>query len=260
MTAANQPLQAALSLPLRGRALLVAEIGALTILAWIYLVRMPMAPADLGGMIARLAEPLPSRWVELWLTFTMWAVMMVAMMMPSATPMVLTYARIAQGRMGSSFWRVWIFAGGYVFVWTAFSVIATTGQAALLGAGIISNALTATSIGGGAILVAVGIYQLTPLKHACLGHCRSPISFFMTRWRDGAAAAFRMGLEHGVFCVGCCWLLMGLLFVAGVMNLAWIAAISVFVLLEKITPYGRAVANATGVALIFSGLILAVRG
>jgi predicted metal-binding membrane protein len=180
-------------------------------------------------------------------------------MLPSASPMVLMYARIARSRGRASTLPVWLFAAGYLVVWTAFSAAATLGQAALQHASIISNALSATPIVGAAILIATGIYQFTPLKGACLGHCQSPITFFMTRWRDGPTAAFRMGLEHGAFCVGCCWLLMTLLFVAGVMNLAWVAAITVFVLIEKLAPFPRAIANAAGVALIAAGVVLAIR-
>jgi predicted metal-binding membrane protein len=237
--------------------LIVAEVGALTILAWLYLVRMPMSPEDLGGSIARIAAPFPPSEVHAWLTFMMWAVMMVAMMTPSASPMILTYARIASGRGGHLLWKTSMFAAGYLFLWTVFSAAATMLQTALLHAAIITNALVATPIAGGVILIAAGAYQLSPLKNACLGHCRSPISFFMTRWRDGALGAFWIGVAHGWFCVGCCWLLMALLFVVGVMNLAWVAAISAFVLLEKATRYGGTIANATGIALIIWGIVLA---
>lgn len=246
-------------LPLRDRVIIFSELGAIIFLAWLYLVKMPMSPADLGTVVARLAAHLPSTIVDLSLTFTMWAVMMVAMMLPSATPMVLMYARIARGREHASSSGVWLFTAGYVAVWTAFSGAATIAQAALQHASIISNALSTTSIASSAILVATGIYQLTPLKEACLGHCQSPIAFFMTRWRDGPTGAFRMGLRHGSFCVGCCWMLMALLFVAGVMNLAWVAAITAFVLLEKLMPYPRVIANTAGVALIAFGVLLAIR-
>jgi len=244
-------------LPFRDRVLVLAEIGTLTVLGWIYLVRMPMASADLGAFAARLTAPLPSRWVDLWLVFMMWAVMMVAMMMPSASPMVLMYARIARGRGTAWLWHASMFAAGYIFVWSVFSIFATIGQALLARTAMISNSMSVTPIAGGAILIAAGIYQLTALKNSCLGHCQSPYSFFMTRWRDGASAAFRMGVDHGIFCVGCCWLLMAMLFVVGVMNLTWVAAISILVLLEKATPYGRAIANTAGVALIASGAIVA---
>ena len=259
MATAPQPVTSMPPLPVRERMLVLAELGGLTILAWLYLVRMPMTASDLGGVVARLMAPMPTEWVDAWLTFMMWAVMMVAMMLPSASPMILMYARIARGREHASARCTWLFALGYVVVWTAFSAAATAGQFALQHASIISSAAIATPIAGTAILIATGIYQLTPLKQACLGHCQSPVAFFMTRWRDGALGALRLGVEHGALCVGCCWMLMALLFVAGVMNLAWVAAISAFVLLEKLTPYPRAMANIAGALLIIGGVILGMR-
>jgi predicted metal-binding membrane protein len=221
---------------------------------------MPMSAADFGAVASRLAAPIPSGIVDLWLTFMMWAVMMVAMMLPSAAPMIITYARIARSRERTTARRAWTFAAGYVVIWIAFSVAATAAQGALQHAAIISNALSAAPIVGAVILIGAGIYQLTPFKQACLSQCQSPVGFFMTQWRDGAAGAFRMGLLHGKFCVGCCWMLMALLFVAGVMNLAWVAALSAFVLLEKLTPWPGAVARSTGAALVICGLLLALRG
>jgi predicted metal-binding membrane protein len=230
--------------PARDRIALWGGIIVITALAWIYLVVMPMGSQ--------------SRLVDATLMFLMWAVMMVAMMLPSAAPMLTTYTRIASPREGYRASHVWMFAGGYFAVWTAFSLAATVLQYALRSAAIISNGLRTTSIAGGIILVVAGIYQLTPLKNICLARCRTPIGFFMTNWRDGAAGAFKMGLEHGAFCTGCCWMLMALLFVAGVMNLAWVAAISVLVLVEKATRFGRAIAVTSGVAMIAAGLILAI--
>jgi predicted metal-binding membrane protein len=121
---------------------------------------------------------------------------------------------------------------------------------------VLTNALTVAPILGAAILGAAGIYQFTPWKSACLRRCQSPVAFFMTRWRDGAAGAFRMGLQHGTSCVGCCWMLMALLFVAGVMNLVWVASITIFVLLEKLIPYPRAVSLTAGCVLITAGVIV----
>jgi predicted metal-binding membrane protein len=257
--AAPQPIAAVPALPIGERILLYGELAALSALAWLYLVRMPMKPQDLGGLGARMLSALPPRWADLWLTFMMWAVMMVAMMLPSVSPMVLAYARIASARGGRPALRVWLFASGYLAVWTLFSAAATAIQFAFLHWSLISNALVTTPIVGAVILAVAGIYQLTPLKSVCLGRCQSPIGFFMTNWRDGAAGALRMGLAHGAFCVGCCWMLMALLFVAGVMNLAWVAAISVFVILEKATPWRRAIANASGIALIASAIAIALR-
>jgi predicted metal-binding membrane protein len=226
-------------------------LAALTALAWLYLIRMPMSPQDLGGLGARMLSALPSRWADWPLTFLMWAVMMVAMMVPSASPMVMAYARIASARGARPAVRVWTFVAGYIAVWTLFSVVATASQIAL------QQLALATPLIGGIILAVAGIYQLTPIKQACLGQCQSAIGFLMTHWRDGASGAFRMGLQHGAFCVGCCWMLMAMLFVVGVMNLAWVAAISAFVLLEKSTRWGNAIAKVSGVALIGGAIAIA---
>jgi predicted metal-binding membrane protein len=256
--AAHQSVAAAPTLPLGERILPYAGLVALTTLAWLYLLRMPMTPQDFGGLAARMLSVLPPRLADLWLTFMMWAVMMVAMMMPSAGPMVMAYARVASARGGRPALRVWLFAFGYLAIWTLFSAAATAIQLALLHWSLISNALVTTPLVSAAILAVAGIYQLTPLKQMCLGRCQSPIGFLMTHWRDGAAGALRIGLAHGAFCVGCCWMLMALLFVTGVMNLAWVAAISAFVLIEKMTPWSRAIANISGVALIAGSIAIAL--
>lgn len=245
------------ALPLRDQITLWGGLVAVTALAWLYLVRMPMVPADLPGLAARLLSALPAQAADLWLTFMMWTVMMVAMMLPSASPMIAMYARVASGRAASPRSGVWLFAGAYVVVWTVFSAAATAGQLALQRAALLRGDLTAPPLIGAVILAAAGIFQLTPLKDACLGYCRSPLGFFMTEWRSGTAGAFRMGLRHGAFCVGCCWALMALLFVMGVMNLAWVAALSAFVLIEKATPYGRIIARAGGFAMLMAGAALA---
>jgi len=257
--ATPQSIADAPALPIGERIVLYGELAAISALAWLYLVRMPMTPQDLGGLGARMLATLPPQLSDLWLTFMMWAVMMVAMMLPSASPMVAAYARIANARGGRPAVRVWLFASGYIAIWTVFSVAATAIQFVLLHWSLISNALVGTPLVSTAILAVAGIYQLTPLKEACLGRCQSPIGFFVTHWRDGGAGALRMGLEHGAFCIGCCWMLMALLFVVGVMNLAWVAAITLFVLIEKATPWGRAIANISGVALIAGAFAVAFR-
>ena len=243
---ASTPASLALATPpLRDRLALWGEIAIITALAWVYLIIMPMGAGS---------------WLlDATLMFLMWSVMMVAMMLPSAAPMLSTYARIASAREGSRAYHVWMFAGGYFVVWTAFSLAATALQYALQNVAIVSDEMRTGPVAGGIILAVAGIYQLTPLKNACLKTCRSPIGFFMTSWRDGARGAFAMGIEHGTFCLGCCSMLMALLFVAGVMNLAWVAAISVLVLVEKAAPYGRAIAFASGVAMIAAGIILVIR-
>ena len=188
--------------------------------------------------------------------FLMWAIMMVGMMVPSAAPMLLTYTGFIRNQDGASPYRsAAAFLGGYLFVWTAFSLAATTLQWGLDTAALLSPMMVSTSpwLGAG-LLIAAGIFQLTPWKDACLVHCRSPLQFFMQHWRKGTSGAFQMGLHHGAFCLGCCWLLMGLLFLGGVMNLLWIAAITAFVLLEKVAPLGPAAGKVSGALMIVSGI------
>jgi predicted metal-binding membrane protein len=178
--------------------------------------------------------------------------MMVAMMLPSAAPMLLLFAATQRGRATTGEpATVLAFAAGYLLVWGGFSVAAAALQALLQQAMLLSSNLAMTT--GWlppAILALAGIYQLTPLKHACLSRCRSPLGFLLSRWRDGIGGALAMGLRHGAFCLGCCWALMALLFVGGVMNLAWVAVLALFVLAEKALPRGPWLSRISGVALI----------
>jgi predicted metal-binding membrane protein len=189
----------------------------------------------------------------------MWTVMMAAMMVPSATPMILAFVTVNQRRQAANrpFVPVAIFLFGYLAVWTAFSAVATLAEWGLHQAAMLSTTMTATSTAlNGGLLIAAGIFQWTPMKRACLKGCRSPLSFLMSEWRDGAAGAFVMGLRHGAYCVGCCWFLMALLFVAGVMNLLWVAVIALFVLAEKLSPKGELLARVAGVGLVIAGATL----
>jgi len=184
-------------------------------------------------------------------------VMMAGMMLPSAAPAILLYGTLVRknGTRGTTLPGVWIFASAYLLVWTGFSVAATLLQTLLEAASLMTPAMTVASAGLSALaLVAAGLYQLTPLKQTCLSKCSHPLQFFVTRWRAGHGGALRMGLEHGAYCVGCCWALMLLLFVAGVMNLAWVALIAAFVFAEKLLPAGRLVSRAAGAVLILSGI------
>jgi predicted metal-binding membrane protein len=249
---------AAPRLPWRQRLTLLAALAAVTVLSWLYLIRMPMVPADLGAAGARLLSVLPPKLADIWLTFMMWSVMMVAMMLPSASSMILTYAAMVRGRRDSSAYAPWIFAGAYLVIWTLFSAAATAGQTLLENASLLHGASRTTSVFGAVLLVAAGIYQLTPFKNFCLAHCRSPLGFFMSEWRGGLSGAFIMGLKHGAHCLGCCWMLMGLLFVFGVMNLIWVAALSILVLLEKVAPFGHTIARASGVVMLAGAVALVV--
>jgi predicted metal-binding membrane protein len=236
----------------RDRRLVLAGLAGLAALPWLYLAwdaatMASMAPAG-GGLPPALGHAV--------LTFLMWAVMMVGMMVPSAAPAVLLYASMARGtrERGAPFPGVWVFALGYLAAWTAFSALATVLQVALERAALLSPmARTEGRWLAGALLLAAGAWQWLPVKAACLRHCRSPFQFFLTRWRPGARGALAMGLEHGLFCLGCCWALMLLLFVGGVMNLAWVALIAGFVMVEKLAPFGPATGRVAGAALVLLG-------
>jgi predicted metal-binding membrane protein len=189
--------------------------------------------------------------------FLMWAEMMVAMMLPSAAPMILTFAAVNRKRREQEepFVPAGIFVLGYLAIWTGFSVLAALAQWALHSTALLSPMMVSTSpVLGGTLLIMAGVFQWTPLKHACLRHCRSPLSFLITDWREGSGGAFIMGLKHGAYCTGCCWFLMALLFVAGVMNMWWVALIAIFVLLEKIAPKGLLIGKVTGLLLAGWGL------
>jgi predicted metal-binding membrane protein len=245
----------------RDRTLAAAGLAALVALAWLYLLHMAgnMAPAAPAGM----AMPMPHPWGpgELLLTFLMWVIMMVAMMVPAASPMILTFATINRRRQDSGNPAVptAVFLAGYLVIWSAFSLLAALAQWGLQAAALLApHTLRVTPVAGALLLLAAGVYQLTPLKYACLARCQSPLGFILGEWREGARGAFVMGVRHGAFCVGCCWALMALLFAAGVMNLVWVAAIAGLVLVEKMAPPGRAVSWAAGAVLIaWGGWVLA---
>jgi predicted metal-binding membrane protein len=250
------------SLLKRDRAVVFAGLAGVTALAWGYLVVTAGGMTGMGDAIMA-AAPKPWTATEFTLTLAMWPVMMVAMMLPGAAPMILLYALVArkQGERGASVAPAGVFAAGYLAVWSAFSLAATGLQWGLEQAALLSPMMAgAGPLLGGALLAAAGIYQFTPLKGACLAHCRSPFFMLANGWRPGAAGALRMGFRHGAFCVGCCWVLMALLFVGGVMNLLWVAAIAGFVLIEKLAPFGVATGRLAGALLILAGAAVAFAG
>jgi predicted metal-binding membrane protein len=192
--------------------------------------------------------------------FVMWAVMMLAMMLPSAAPVTLLIASVARKRAaadGAVRASTALFVVGYLAVWLAFAAAATTLQWALEEAGLLSETMAFGNIVlAGSVLVAAGVYQWTPLKEACLRHCRSPLDFILFHWRDGPLGAVASGIRHGFFCLGCCWMLMALLFVGGIMNFAWIAGIALLVLIEKTLPWGRRVSQLPGAVLVAWGVVI----
>jgi predicted metal-binding membrane protein len=210
---------------------------------------------DMSTPLASLMMPASSEWTaaNTAAIFAMWAIMMAAMMLPSAWPMVRTFAAVAAGHGERA--RARAFAGAYVGVWTAFSALATAAQWALQRADWVDPMIVSTSTAlTAALLVVAGLYQFSTLKRMCLARCRTPLGFLLGEWRPGVRGAWTMGVRHGVLCVGCCWALMALLFVGGAMNLAWVVALSIVVGIEKLAPNGERVALALGVVLIAAGL------
>jgi predicted metal-binding membrane protein len=250
-----------------------AALCLLTLFAWLFLLAGagtgmdPIAmSAAMSGWLMPLHLPpaLSAEWTALyWLAaFGMWVTMMVAMMLPSASPTLLLYARVvrqaeSKGRATRAAASIAVFAAAYLSLWILFSLLAVAAQWALeqLRAMSAMMSLRATALAG-AVLIAAGLYQLTPLKTACLRHCRAPAQFIAAHWRPGVRGAWHMGFTHGVYCLGCCAALMLLLFVGGVMNLVWIAGLTLLVAIEKLAPLGAAVAQAIALLLIAGGATL----
>jgi predicted metal-binding membrane protein len=252
----------------REHALTAIALGVLTLIAWVYVLRgagMGMSALDMTAFtLFPHAQPehMPDMAVPStgWVTVVaMWWIMMIAMMMPSATPLILLYARVlrhAGAQSPTLRASPMILVSGYLAVWLAFSIAAAGIQYALLRAGLISAMMLWSKSAwlSAAVLTGAGLYQLSPLKHACLRRCRGPVGFLMRHSRVSPVSALITGIEHGAWCLGCCWMLMVLLFVGDVMNLVWIALLALFVLAEKVIPWGPAVSRISGVALIAWGI------
>jgi len=245
----------------RDRILIAGCILIIGALAWAYLfaLQRQMSAAEMPMMDMALHLQWNTR--EFLFTFAMWCVMMLGMMSAPATPVLLLFAGMHRRQEGAFIHRnVLLFGSGYILIWSGFSALAALTQWSLHRAELLSPALAAVSPRlAGAILIAAGVYQLTPLKRACLAHCQSPLGFLMSKWRAGGWGALQMGSRHGLYCLGCCWVVMCLLFVVGVMNLVWVAALSAFVLIERLTPVGAALARAAGVAMLIAGALFLLR-
>jgi len=246
------------SLIKKDRLIIYSGLVIIAALAWAYMFHLDN---EMKNMDMSMAQLMPS--MQIWdltkflLMFVMWIVMMVAMMLPSVAPAALVFAKVYRKRKseGKPFVPLGVFLVGYFTIWTAFSLVATTVQWLLHKAALLSPMMVSTSpyLGSALILVA-GFFQFTPVKYSCLNQCRNPLDFLIAEWREGYYGAFIMGMKHGYFCVGCCWMLMALLFVAGVMNLLWVAAIALFVLVEKVLPYPIWTSRVGGILLILWGL------
>jgi predicted metal-binding membrane protein len=259
----TSPLEAVLK---RDRAVVLVGMVIISGLAWAYTVYRSQIGVNTGGMGMSMPNLQPWSAIDFVTMFVMWAVMMVAMMVPTAAPMILVFARVNRTRREQSrpYVPTGIFLLGYVLTWSGFAALATLANWGLHTGGLLSSMMGASTstILGGILLLAAGIFQWSPLKYSCLTQCRTPLGFIMTEWREGAGGALKMGLRHGLYCLGCCWVLMALLFVLGIMNLLWIAALAGFVLLEKVAPAGHWVGRVTGLiliggaALMFAGIII----
>ena len=253
----------------RDRAIVAAALVTLTALAWAY-VWWLAADMDMGGMDMSgfrmipagigLMMPATAPWnaMEFAFVFAMWAVMMIGMMTPSATPMILIYARVSRqaAQQGKPLAASAYFAAGYLLTWIGFGLIATSAQWALERAALLTPMMAgASDMFSGVVLIAAGIYQWTPLKDVCLRQCQSPLLFIQRHggFRPDVPGALALGARHGAYCIGCCWTLMALLFVGGVMNVLWIAAIAMLVLAEKVIPSGRVISRTAGAGLFAGG-------
>ena len=246
----------------RDRAVVVVGVAGVTALAWAYMVYLAQSSGDMGSGMA-MAQLQSWSAADFGFMFLMWWVMMIGMMVPTAAPMILLFATVNRRRREQQGPCVptAVFLSGYLLVWGGFAGAATVGNWALHVNSLLSSTMgesTSAYLGGG-LLIAAGLFQWSRLKYVCLTHCRSPLSFLMSDWREGVRGALRMGFKHGIYCVGCCWVLMGLLFVLGVMNLLWIAALAAFVLLEKVVPAGQRLSKATGLLLVGWGVVVAAR-
>jgi len=259
----------------RDRAFVAAALLVLVVLAWAYVLWLA-ADMDMGGMDMTgfrmipagaglmMATSAPWQAIEFAFVFAMWAVMMVGMMTPSVAPMILLYSRVGRQAaverkpFAASAW----FAAGYLLLWTGFAFAATLMQWALeRWAWLTPTMASASGVLSGIVLIAAGLYQWTPIKDACLRQCQMPLQFIQRHggFRADAIGSLWLGVRHGAFCIGCCWMLMALLFVGGVMNVLWIAAITLFVLLEKLVPAGRLISRVSGTGYLAAGVWLIAR-
>ena len=244
----------------RDRLLVVVALVTLACISWAYTIHLALSRPS-TSMGNAMAMPMMTAWsaTDFLFMFIMWSVMMFAMMLPSVTPTVMIFERVRERReaAGRVFAPTLSFILGYLLIWIGFSFAATLLNWWLhIGGSLTSMMGSVAPTLGGLLLILAGLFQWTPLKDACLEHCRSPLGFLTTHWREGVGGAVQMGLRHGVYCLGCCWMLMVLLFVLGVMNLIWVAALTLIVLAEKTLPFGIILSRGLGLASIAWGVWL----
>lgn len=264
---AQSPTSFSAAAPLGTRDYLIIGGGLIAIAAagWAYMVYMAWAmdhhQHHHGGAagLAWMAPPSPQPWTlaDLFMLFAVWSVMMIAMMVPSAMPMIMMFTAVNRGRRqrDQTYVPTFIFTLGYLVAWVGFSLIVALAQWRLHVTGLLDSKMNSnSSLLNGIVLVAAGVYQWTPLKEACLHQCRTPLGFLASSWRDGRLGAMTMGLRHGLFCIGCCWAMMLVMLAVGVMNMLWALLIAVFVVIEKIMPLARTVRAISGLGLVAWGM------
>lgn len=238
-------------------------MAAVAAVSWFYLLWMNqnMTAMDGNGLAQMTMATQGGGWAHVWPSFAIWAVMMVAMMLPTVVPSTALFAHLAVKRNATnSNWATAMYVTGYSACWIVCAVPAAALQTALTNAALLDPLAQSTSqLMSAAILLAAGLYQFSPLKTACLSKCRSPLGFFMAKWRDGVGGAFTLGIQHGRYCVGCCWALMAVMFVVGAMSLVWMGVLTLLVLSEKVIPSAWQIDRLTGSTLVFAGLWVGVR-
>lgn len=245
------------TIPLRQRLFIGGALLVFAALAWGYLALRAMGMSDAANMDMEQ----PVLLVEGLLFLGMWTTMMVAMMFPSVAPMLYAFAAVHRSRreQGSEYVPTWVFLAGYLLVWAAVGIPGFAASAGLKELGqIFPSFRSYAPVALGGVIVVAGIYQLSPLKNACLSQCRTPLGFVLTNWRDGFGGALRMGANHGMYCLGCCWAVFAVMLVVGIMNLAWMGVLALLIFVEKIAPQGVIISRISGVLLLVVGVVTAL--
>jgi predicted metal-binding membrane protein len=248
----------------KDRFIILSALFVICLLSWLYIIYLyrQMIVMDMDALFFAMPMTPKWSWTDFFLLFLMWLIMMVAMMTPSIAPLILIFALINRKRkqQQNPFVPSGYLLGGYLLVWAAFSLLATLLQWLLQQISLLNPEMETTSkILGAIIFISAGLFQFTQVKHRCLNYCRTPVTFVHHNWKDGKRGALKMGIGNGTYCLGCCWILMILLFVSGIMNLLWIAIIALFVLIEKVLPAAKPVTFTAGIALIAYGVMILVK-
>ena len=246
----------------RDRTIIIFGLIGIVVLAWMYMLYLVLNMGNNLGSLISMPQTTAWNSADFVFVFIMWAVMMVAMMIPSAGPMIIIFSTLSRKRreQHTPYVSTGVFLFGYLSVWTFYSTLATLGQWVLHTASLLSPMMMIISnpILTSVLLLIIGVFQFTPTKYVCLTHCQTPLDFILNKWQDGRRGAFNMGISNGNYCLGCCWALMSLLFVVGVMNILWIAIIAAFILVEKLVIANYQISRLSGTVIIIWGIVILV--